>query len=157
MMSSDEQTAIDMELSKTLTKISDIINTYYGIAASTDFSSKMEAYVTNIIQLVKAINSDNDTTDILNNRTAIINDLAALLERVNPVQWPALSVVDLLTKISEAWVAQATARKNKDWIADQTAFQQAYSLFVSGEANSPGFADVLARGIIQQFPDLFKI
>ena len=156
-MASDEQTAIDLQLSKDLSKISDIINTYYGIAASTEFDTKMQAYVTNIIDLIRAVITGDDTADILNKRTLVVNDLTALLSRLNPAQWPTSAVADMLTKINTAWFDQATARINKDWAADQTASDRAYSLLVSGEANSPGFADVLVRGIIQQFPDLFKI
>jgi hypothetical protein len=156
-MSTDEQTAIDIQLAKDLSKITDIINTYYGINASTEFDSKMQAYVTNTIELIRAIGLKADTTNILNRRTLVITELATLLTGLNAAQWPTSAVADLLTKISDAWAAQATARNDKDWVADQMAFDQAYSLFVSGEANSPGFADVLVRGIIQQFPDLFKI
>jgi hypothetical protein len=64
-------------------------------------------------------------------------------------------VVTLLTNISKFWQAEATARKVADWPADVTAAASAEDALISGNQNTPGFADMYANAVFLDWPTKF--
>jgi len=75
-------------------------------------------------------------------------EIADLLSGANP-SWPKKDVVDLLGLHLSLTKQEVVARLQKDWAADVDAFDQIFTEILT-------VADVLADGIVKQFPDRFK-
>lgn len=76
------------------------------------------------------------------------SDIAAFLSAANP-HWPEQDVVDLLSQHLALTKDEATARLEQRWEDDQEAFDQIFTEILT-------VSDVLAAGIIKQFPDKFS-
>lgn len=153
----EEISAIDSKISADITNISNLIKSYYGDAAAVAFRSKLDAYIIDAVKVIEASKAGPVSGDLDTKLKASISDLASFLGSVNPTVWPADAVTSILTKVAEDFVAQVTSRAKKDYAGDIDAFNRARQLLVNGSATSTGFADIVANGIIQQFPALFRI
>jgi hypothetical protein len=74
-------------------------------------------------------------------------DIAAFLAGANP-SWPEKDVVDLLGQHLALTKDEVTARLAQQWGDDIEAFDQIFTEILT-------IADVLAAGIVKQFPDRF--
>jgi hypothetical protein len=74
-------------------------------------------------------------------------DIASLLSSANP-NWPERDVVDLLRQHLKLTKDEATARLGQRWEDDIEAFDQILTEILT-------VSDVLAAGIVKQFPDRF--
>jgi hypothetical protein len=152
----EEMAEIDKKLVADITAVSDVIKMYYGDTAATAFRSKLDAYIIDAVKAIEAAKIDPVSSEISDKLKASIDDLATFLGGVNPTVWPSAAVTSILTSGAEEFIKQVTSRSNKDYVSDSTSLEKVRSIFVYGAGNDSGFADVVAAGIMQQFPDLFR-
>lgn len=75
-------------------------------------------------------------------------EIAALVSSVNPTNWPESDVLDLLNLHLSLTRREVVARLDKDWEKDVAAFDDILTEILT-------LADVLADGLIRQFPHKF--
>lgn len=76
------------------------------------------------------------------------DDIANFLSSANP-KYSNKVLKDMLYKYLQLVTDQAVSRLNKDWKKDIEVYDE-------GEDHMIKFADILAEGIIRQFPGKFK-
>lgn len=149
--------SIGDRLKKDITALSEVINEYYGNTASIRFNEYVSSLVKSLSEVVKAIKSGKNTGELVARATVDINDIARLLDNLNGRFWPESAVVNILTQVTNEWVAQATAREKKDWTADAESVDKVNAIMITGQPdNTMSFADIFSNGIIQQFPSKFR-
>ena len=126
------------------------IKPYYGEEASNKLASLLREHISLAGQVVDAAKSSNkEDLDKYNklwyeNADQIVNALSSL----NP-KWSKKELKDFMYKHLQFITDQTVARLNKDWKADIDAYDK-------GQDHMLKFADVISKGIIEQFPDKFK-
>lgn len=137
--------------------LENVVKEYYGDAAGVAFAEKFRAYTVGLLELIKAEKSGSAkaVTDAEANLKNKIGEIAAFLNMANAA-WPQATVIEYLDKFHVAEHEQTKARKDKRWADDQTAADTAHNLFVSGAKTMPAFADVVAKGVIMQYPARFR-
>jgi hypothetical protein len=80
--------------------------------------------------------------------SANAEEIAAFLAGANP-NWSFDVLKAALQKHLDMTTDEVTARLGKDWVKDIASFDMGYTHML-------GVSDVLANGIIKQFPDKFK-
>lgn len=153
----EDLATIESQLFKDIENISSLVKQYYGGGAAIKFDMALKDITLALIDVIKAVKAGQDTVAPQAKAVQMIDVLAQLLAMANPVHWPASAVNSILDAAAAAWVSQARARLNKDWVADVAASVLDRNIILSGQADgTPGFADVFALGVINQFPDRFK-
>ncbi|HSA96737.1 MAG TPA: glycosyltransferase [Acidobacteriota bacterium] len=130
--------------------IGDAVKPYYGDAAGTKLASLLRDHILIATEVVKA--AMGGTADELAKAqakwTANADEIAAFLSAANP-QWPKPKVADMLHKHLAYTTNEVVGRLKADWPGDIAAYDQ-------GHRHMLMFADMLADGLIAQFPDRFK-
>jgi hypothetical protein len=123
---------------------------YYGTAAGTALTVLLKQHILIAVELIEAAKvGDNKrfaAEDAKWTRNA--EEIADLLSGANP-NWPKKDVVDLLGLHLSLTKQEVVARLEQNWDADVEAFDQIFTEILT-------VADVLADGIVKQFPDRFE-
>jgi hypothetical protein len=130
---------------------------YYGITAGTKISGLLDVILKNGVKVVEAIKNNRDTSVYKDIWTQQTRALAEYLNELNPSQYPTDLINEMLTNLTDFWVADFEARYAGDFAADAVALDNILKVAVSGipdHANKgySSIADILSRGIIAQFP-----
>lgn len=124
----------------------------YGEAAGEALTGLLKQHIMIAVDLVDAAKSgDNaklDESDRKWNENA--EELAELLSGANPDNWPKADVLDLLMQHLNLTKGEVAARLDGNWITDVAAFDDIYTEILT-------VSDVLADGIVKQFPDKFGV
>jgi len=130
--------------------IGNSIKPYYGEGAGNKLAKLLREHIEIAGQVVGAAKANNKADLDKYNKLWYANadEMAKFLASANP-NWSESELKNMLHKHLELLTSQVVARLNKDWKADVIAFDK-------GEDHMIMFADVLANGIIKQFPDKFK-
>jgi hypothetical protein len=122
---------------------------FYGEAAGAALTDLLKQHILIAVDLIEAAKSGNDakfqTEDAKWTENA--EQIAELLSGANP-NWLKDDVVDLLGLHLSLTKQEVVARLQKDWAADVEAFDQIFTEILT-------VSDVLADGIVKQFPDRF--
>jgi hypothetical protein len=122
---------------------------YYGEDAGTALTDLLKQHIMIAVDLIEAAKAgDNDKFQTEDAKwTANAEEIAELLSGANP-NWPKKDVVDLLGLHLSLTKQEVVARLEQDWDADVESFDQIFTEILT-------VADVLADGIVKQFPERF--
>ena len=142
----------DVVLERLLKNQDDIGNSikpYYGNEAGNKLSQLLREHISLAGQVLEAAKNNNTTDFDKYNKLWYENadDIAKFLSDANP-NWSNKELKNMLYKHLDLIKQQVTARLNKDWSADIKAHDE-------GENHMIDFSQIIANGIIKQFPDKF--
>jgi hypothetical protein len=122
----------------------------YGESAGQTLTDLLKQHIMIAVDLIEAAKSGNDASFEQNDRkwTENAEEIAALLSSANPDNWPKADVLDLLTQHLNLTKGEVVARLQSKWNDDVEAFDQIFTEILT-------VADVLADGVIKQFPEKF--
>jgi hypothetical protein len=122
---------------------------FYGEAAGRKLTELLKEHVMIAVDLVGAAKTGDQAkfaqADAAWDRNAA--SIASFLANANP-NWPEKDVADLLSQHLALTKNEAVARLNGRWEDDVEAFDQIFTEILT-------VADVLAAGIVKQFPKMF--
>ena len=123
---------------------------FYGDAAGGKLTALLREHIMIAVELVSAAKSGDDAKFKEEDArwTKNAEAIADLLSGANPKNWPKHDVADLLAQHLALTKNETVARLTKDWAADVDAFDQILTEILT-------IADVLAGGLVQQFPERF--
>jgi len=131
--------------------IGDAIKPYYGDAAGTQLTALLKDHILTAVDILAAAKSGD--TAKFNSANAHWydngNQIAAFLNSANPNNWPLSDMQNMMKMHLDLTLAEATARLNKDWAGDVSAYDKVHDEILN-------MAGMLSKGIIAQFPDKFK-
>lgn len=142
--------AVATRLLKNQDDIGDAIKPYYGDAAGKKLSVLLRDHILIATEVVKAAktNGKDQLIEAQKKWSANGKDIAAFLSTANP-HWPQKDLEDMLQKHLELTTEEVVGRLTKNWEADIESYDD-------GHAHMLMFADMLANGIVKQFPDKFN-
>ena len=130
--------------------IGNSIKPYYGEDAAKNLASLLREHIEIAGKVVDAAKSGNkEELDNYNKLWyANADAIADFLSSAN-LKYSNKTLKDMLHKHLQLTTDEAVARLKKDWKADIASYDK-------GEDHMVKFADILAEGIIKQFPEKFK-
>jgi len=143
----------DAVLERLLKNQDDIGNSfkpYYGEEIGNKLSKLLREHIEIAGQVVAAAKNNDSSNLGKYNKLWYENadQIAAFLSRINP-NYQNEVLQEMLYKHLQLLTDQVVARLNADWKADIKAYDE-------GEEHMIMFADLLAMGIMKQFPESFK-
>ncbi|HKW69087.1 MAG TPA: glycosyltransferase [Candidatus Dormibacteraeota bacterium] len=122
----------------------------YGDAAGRALTDLLKQHILIAVDLVAAAKSGDTAKFEVNDRkwTENAEQIASLLSGANPSNWSKADVTDLLMQHLNLTKSEVVARLHGDWEADVAAFDQIFTEILT-------VAEVLADGIVRQFPEKF--
>jgi hypothetical protein len=144
-----DASAVAARLMKNQDDIGAAVAGYYGKAAGDSLTTMLKEHISIAVDLIKAAKAGNKAGVAAADARWQKNgdDIAGLLSKANP-NWPRATLVDLMKKHLATTTAEVTARLNKDWAGDVTAYDAVYQHILM-------MSDAIAAGIVKQFPDKF--
>lgn len=126
------------------------IKPYYGNEAGAKLAALLRDHILVATEVVKAAKAGigPDLTAAQKKWTANADEMAAFLSKANP-NWPLSAVSDMLHKHLALTTDEVVSRLKKDWAGDVAAYDKGHDHMLM-------FADIMAEGIVKQFPDKFK-
>lgn len=129
--------------------IGDAFGPYYGPGASETLSALLDDHVTLAARVVldakaRNVNGLSDSSELW---YANADRIAAFFAAASP-SWPFERLRSMLRTLLDRSMAQVTSRLAADWSTDTSAYDAV-------EASSLELSDVLADGIVAQFPERF--
>jgi hypothetical protein len=141
--------AVAGRLLKNQEDIGNAMSPFYGEEAGRKLTALLKEHITIAVDLIAAAKTSDQVkfarADAAWDRNAA--DIASFLAGANP-NWPERDVADLLGQHLSLTKQEAVARLERRWEDDIDAFDQIFTEILT-------VADVLAMGIIKQFPDKF--
>jgi hypothetical protein len=141
--------AVAGRLLKNQEDIGNAVVPFYGEAAGSRLTELLKEHITIAVDLIAAAKSGDQAklseADAAWDRNAA--SIASFLANANP-NWPEKDVADLLSQHLALTKNEAVARLESRWEDDIEAFDQIFTEILT-------VADVLAAGIVKQFPKKF--
>jgi hypothetical protein len=122
----------------------------YGEDAGRALTDVLKRHILIAVDLVAAAKAGDSAKFAENDRkwTENAEEIAGVLSGANSQNWSRADVTDLLMQHLNLTKAEVVARLSGDWEADVAAFDQIFTEILT-------VGDVLADGIVKQFPDKF--
>ena len=133
------------------TDIGDAIKPFYGDESGAELTRLLRDHILIAADLVAAA-KDGDAGGIADAQArwvANADEIAGFLAGANPRAWPLDEMKDMLHDHLELTTNEALARLHGDWDADVAAYDAIH-------LQALGMADMLATGIVEQFPQRFR-
>ena len=131
--------------------IGNAVKPFYGRAAGAALTVELREHIMIAADLVAAAKAgDQDgvaTAQARWQRNA--DDIAALLHRANPRQWPLATLKAELRTHLRLTTQEAVARLQADWTGDVAAYDRIHR-------HALHVADLLSTGLVEQFPGRFR-
>ena len=147
--SAPDADAVAGRLLKNQEDIGNAVVPFYGEAAGSRLTELLKEHITIAVDLIAAAKSGDQAklseADAAWDRNAA--SIASFLANANP-NWPEKDVADLLSQHLALTKNEAVARLESRWEDDIEAFDQIFTEILT-------VADVLAAGIVKQFPKKF--
>ncbi|RRJ67438.1 glycosyltransferase [Paenibacillus oralis] len=145
----DDQSVVLARLLDHQQDIGDAIKRYYGETAGNKLADLLREHVLVAGKYLDAVQRGHreDAYKYKDDWYRNAEDIAVFLSQTNS-RWSFETLNGLLNRHMDLVTADFNARLNKDWPADINAFDQ-------GKDHLLKLADVLASGIVQQFPQKF--
>jgi hypothetical protein len=130
--------------------IGNAIVPFYGKAAGDGLTALLKQHIMIAVDLVAAAKAGDNAKFGQEDQkwTKNAEEIATFLSGANP-NWTKADLVDLLGQHLSLTKAEAVARLTKKWDDDVKAFDDIFTEILT-------VADTLSRGIIKQFPQMFK-
>jgi hypothetical protein len=130
--------------------IGDAIKPYYGEAAGTTLTNYLRNHILIAADILVALREDNTANfnTAAGHWYANADSIAFFLSGANP-NWLYADIHHMMVMHLDLTAAEALARKNKDYAADITAYDAVHDEILE-------MCDMLANGIIAQFPNQFS-
>lgn len=127
------------------------IKPVYGEAAGNQLTKLLKEHILIAADLLKAAKINNQAGFAAANTKWFKNadDISAFLSTANPGNWPLESMKKMMHEHLNLTTQEAVARLKKDYKADIEAYDKT-------RAELLAMSDMLATGIIKQFPEKFK-
>lgn len=150
---------VETRVLKNADAIGDFIVPFYGLAAGKQLSESLEKIGQIGVDVVKILKDGGSLNGSEKLWTDAAEELATLLNKLNPDNWPKEAVAEYLSTLLRFWVEEMQSRDKQEWKTSELAIDNINQLVVTGISNNgksfQGLADVFSRGIIAQFPDRF--
>jgi len=133
------------------TDIGNAIKPFYGEAAGDQLTALLREHILIAAELLTAARTgDTAAFEDANQRWYDnANEIAAFLSSANPDNWPLADMQTMMKDHLDLTLQEAVARLNGDWAADVAAYDRVRDEILH-------MADMLAGGIINQFPKNFR-
>ncbi|HLN58848.1 MAG TPA: hypothetical protein VK416_09820 [Thermoanaerobaculia bacterium] len=131
--------------------IGNAIKPFYGDAAGERLTGLLRPHILIAAELVKAAKA-GDTAAVQTQSAkwnANADEIADFLSGANPQNWPRETLRSEMHHHLDLTLQEAQARLRGDWAADIAAYDAVHQHIL-------GMSDVLASGIVKQFPKRFK-
>jgi hypothetical protein len=142
--------AVTQRLLRNQDDIGNAIKPVYGDAAGAKLTALLRDHILIAADIVKAAKAgDSKGVDAGEKKwKANADDIAAFLSGANP-QWKKAEMADMLHKHLEYTTTEVVSRLKKDWASDIQAYDK-------GHEHMLMFSDMLADGIVKQYPQKFS-
>jgi hypothetical protein len=130
--------------------IGNAIKPFYGDKAGEQLTALLKDHILIAADLLAAAKSgDNAKFEDSHKRWhENANQIAAFLNSANPDNWPLSDMKSVMNTHLELTLDEASARLKSDWPGDVAAYDKVHAEILD-------MSDMLASGIIKQFPDKF--
>lgn len=135
-------------LMKNQESIGGLLVPYYGKIRSDKLVELLKAHIIMFGEYIKTAKSKGNVDALNAQLTANAISIAECLDALDHEHWPKEAVLDHLNMHLKLTKDEISARINKDWIADITAYDDGHQLICD-------FADLFALGVVKKFPDKF--
>jgi hypothetical protein len=133
------------------TDIGNALKPFYGRAAGDAVTAELRKHILIAADVIAAAKAGDQAklADAQARWQQNAGDIATLLSRTNPRNWPRRAVLSMLQQHLRLTTEEAVARLHGDWAADVAAYDRV-------NAHALTMADTLSAGIIKQFPKRFR-
>lgn len=144
----DDISAVTARLTQNQEDIGNSIAPYYGDIDAGELTALLKTLISTTINIIITVKSSTSTADLEAQWIAIANNIAALLDSIDPDNWPKDTVSAILTKYLSCILKEATSRASKDWVSDFAAYDIARDTIAE-------LAAAESNGILDKFPEKF--
>jgi hypothetical protein len=138
-------------LLKNQSDIGNAVKPFYGRAAGDRLAAELRKHILIAADVIAAAKAGDQAkladAQVRWERNA--DDIAALLNIVNPRHWPLAALKTELHKHLRLTTDEVVARLRKNWSADVAAYDRIH-------AHALHLSDLLSTGIVEQFPGRFR-
>ncbi|PIQ83438.1 MAG: glycosyltransferase [Candidatus Omnitrophica bacterium CG11_big_fil_rev_8_21_14_0_20_63_9] len=146
----DDADSVERKLVKNQEQIGNVIKPYYGGLAGNRLAVLLREHIVIAVEIVRAIKANDQ--DALRNAQATgrenANAIANLLSRAKNPLWDRHSLEQVFYKHLEYVTMQVDYRLKQDWASEISAYD-------AGLQHVLLLADILAEGVVRQFPEKF--
>ena len=130
--------------------IGEAIKPFYGEAAGTQLTGLLKDHIVIAGELLAVAKSGNSAAQeaAASRWYANADDIAGFLANANPDHWTKADMTRMMRDHLDLTLAEATARLVGDWSGDVAAYDRVVAEIME-------MADMLADGIVAQFPEQF--
>jgi hypothetical protein len=145
-----DQEATAQRLLRNQTDIGNAIAPFYGEEAGAALTALLDEHILGAVDLLAAAKSGDAAAVETASAAWYANadEIAAFLSAANPEQWPQAELQAEMRMHLDITLREATARLQDDFASDIAAYDEVHAHILA-------FADILSRGIMQQFPERF--
>jgi hypothetical protein len=138
-------------LLKNQTDIGDAVKPFYGEAAGNELTRQLRLHILIAADVVAAARAGNQAAlaDAQARWLANADDIAAVLNSVNPKYWELATMKAEMHKHLDLTTQEAVARLQGNWSADVAAYDQIHEHILH-------MSDLLSSGLVKQFPKRFR-
>jgi hypothetical protein len=128
--------------------IGNAIAPFYGLAAGEQLTGLLKEHILGAAALLNAAKAGEDTTAASGAWYANANEIADFLHDANPRNWSQAEMRDMMKMHLDLTLEEAVARLQGHYADDIAAYDKVHAEILQ-------MADMLAKGIIAQFPQKF--
>jgi hypothetical protein len=132
------------------TDLGDAVKPFYGEAAGNELTRQLRLHILIAADVVAAARAGDqaELADAQARWLANADDIAAVLNSVNPKHWELATMKAEMHKHLDLTTQEAVARLQGNWSADVAAYDQIHEHILH-------MSDLLSNGLVKQFPNRF--
>jgi len=133
------------------TDIGDAVKPFYGEAAGNELTRQLRLHIVIAADVIAAARAGNqaELADAQARWLANADDIAAVLNSVNPKYWTLATMKAEMHKHLDLTTQEAVARLQGNWTADVAAYDEIHEHILH-------MSDLLSNGLVKQFPKRFR-
>ncbi len=133
------------------TDIGDAVKPFYGEAAGNELTRQLRLHILIAADVIAAARAGDqaELTDAQARWQSNADDIAAVLNSVNPKYWELATMKAEMHKHLDLTTQEAVARLQGNWSADVAAYDQIHEHILH-------MSDLLSSGLVKQFPQRFR-
>jgi len=152
---------IAKQLLSDIEKFGPVLTVYYSTQVGNEVVLHLTEFAETFTELVTAAKIGKDYAKLTTTALSHLDNLARVLDRINPTLWPEATVKEYLYEYASYVLEQVSARVRRDWESDSVAKEKSSKVLMAGPITAgkllgkQDLANVFAAGLISQFPALF--